>query len=171
MLPRRLVPWQIVACAGLSCALLGSGGGCAAYRAAQQPGKKNLNVLTVGTPRTHVIAELGAPVFSEERDGHEIDVFTFKQGYSKPTKAGRAMAHAAADVVTWGLWEVVGTPVEMLADGTDVKLEISYDQQHAVENVDIISGREVIQPRPKFWQRPFRKSTTAQVDDSSERSG
>ena len=63
--------------------------GCAAVKATQQPGKKDLAVLSNGMARTHVIAELGAPVWSDERDGDIVDVFAFKQGYSKGVKAGR----------------------------------------------------------------------------------
>ena len=39
--------------------LLGSTSGCAAFKATQQPNKKDLTVLSPGTPRSHVIAELG----------------------------------------------------------------------------------------------------------------
>jgi hypothetical protein len=131
--------------------------GCAAYQATQQPGKKNLAVLAPGTPRSHVIAELGAPIWSEERDGQRVDLFTFKQGYTKPVKAGRALVHGAADVVTGGLWEVVGIPAESLADGKDVKVEIVYDDRRAVKTMEVIAGQDVITPRRWFSRK--RKTT------------
>jgi hypothetical protein len=116
-------------------------------KATEQPDKKNLNVLSPGVPRNYVIAELGAPNFSEERDGTTTDIFAFRQGYSKQVKAGRAFGHAAADVLTWGLWEIVGTPVEALADGTPVKVEVTYDPQRRVEYVDVIEGPPELQSR------------------------
>lgn len=133
--------------------LLIGASGCAALKATQQPGKKNLGVLSPGTPRTHVIAELGAPLWSEERDGATVDVFSFKQGYTKVVKAGRALVHGAADVATGGLWEVVGIPAESLADGSDVKVAITYDERRGVRSVDVIEGQDVITPRRLFGRK------------------
>lgn len=115
--------------------------GCSVYKASNQPGKKNLSVLGTGTPRSYVIAELGAPVWSGEKDGGKADVFTFTQGYSTGAKVGRAAFHAAADVVTIGLWEVVATPIETIADGTDMKVEITYDAEERVKVVSYLQGR------------------------------
>ena len=129
--------------------------GCAAVKATQQPGKKDLSILSAGTPRTHVIAELGTPLWSDARDGDTVDVFAFKQGYTKGVKAGRALVHGAADVATFGLWEVVGIPAEMIADGTDVRVEVHYDPRQVVRTVEVIKGDSAFQ-KPKFatwWQR------------------
>ncbi len=115
--------------------------GCSAVMAAKQPDKKDLSILKAGTPRSHVIAELGAPGWSGEKDGRRVDVFAFKQGYSKGTKAGRAFFHAAADFFTLGLWEVVGTPIESVASGTDVKVEVVYDENDRVKVVQVL-GQE-----------------------------
>jgi hypothetical protein len=128
--------------------------GCAVVKATQQPGKKNLNVLNQGVPRTHVIAELGAPVWSEERNGITTDVFAFKQGYSKWTKAGRAAVHGVADFFTLGAWEIIGTPAETVADGTDVKVAVSYDPNRFVESVQVIEGQNIIPPRTYISRAP-----------------
>jgi hypothetical protein len=134
--------WAAIALAGL---LLASSG-CAAIKATQQPGKKDLTVLTPGTPRTRLICELGAPLWTEERDGATVDIFCFKQGYTKAVKAGRALVHGAADVATGGLWEVVGIPAESLADGKDVKVEVTYDDRRAVRSVDVIESHLAAPP-------------------------
>jgi hypothetical protein len=131
--------------------------GCAAMKASQQPGKRDLGVLHGGVPRTHVIAELGAPVWSETRDGETVDVFAFKQGYAKSTKAARALVHGAADVATFGLWEVVGIPAETLADGTDVQLEVYYTAAQTVSRVKTIKGDKVVNPPQRFIHRPRTK--------------
>jgi hypothetical protein len=34
------------------------------------------------------------------------------------------------------MWEVVGTPIETVADGTDMKVEITYDGEEKVKNVN-----------------------------------
>ena len=89
------------------------GQGCSVYMAANQPDKKDVSVFNVGTPRTHVIAEAGSPRYTKENaDGTLTDTFVFVQGYSSGSKAGRALFHGAADFLTLGLWEVIGTPVE-----------------------------------------------------------
>ncbi len=147
-------------------ALIFSCSGCAAIKATQQPEKKNLKVLSLGTPRSHVIAELGAPIYSEDRDGTKVDVFAFKQGYTKGVKAGRALVHGAADVVTGGLWEVVGIPAESLADGKDVKVEVTYDERRAVHSIDVIQGQEQITPRRLFSRKAKPDATVATQSDA-----
>jgi hypothetical protein len=147
---------RIANAAWLLSAMAAAVSGCAALKATQQPGKKDLGVLNQGMPRTHVIAELGAPIWSDERDGDIVDVFAFKQGYSKGVKAGRALIHGAADVATFGLWEVVGIPAESLADGTDVRVEVHYDKRQIVRTIEVIKGDKVFE-QPKlvaWWQRP-----------------
>jgi len=139
--------------------------GCAAVKATQQPDKKDLGVLGVGTPRSRVIAELGAPLWSEERDGATVDVFAFKQGYSKAVKASRALVHGAADVATGGLWEVVGIPAESLADGKNVKLEVTYDERRAVRSVEVFQGQDIVTPRRWFKRKSKDDDSTAHVTD------
>src|SRR5882724_9500978 len=126
--------------------LLGGSSGCSVYMAANQPAKKNISVLNPGTPRTLVIAELGAPLNTEKRDGKTVDLFAFTQGYSGGVKASRAAFHLAADVFTAGLWEVVATPGEAVFSGTDVKLEVTYSLAEQVEQVRPFEGADEITP-------------------------
>ncbi len=109
--------------------------GCSVYMAAKQPSKKNLEVMNVGTPRSLVLAEFGQPAAAETRDGKKVDVFSFVQGYSQGAKTGRAVFHGVADVMTIGLWEIVGTPAEAVLHGTKVTYEITYDRNDRVEKV------------------------------------
>ncbi len=111
--------------------------GCSVFMAAKQPGFKDLSILDVGHKRSDVIAELGAPVLTEEKDGKKKDVFVFTQGYSKGNKVSRALFHGAADFFSLGLWEVVGTPVEAVASGRKMKAEVIYDSNDNVEKAEI----------------------------------
>jgi hypothetical protein len=43
-----------------------------------------------------------------------------------------------------GLWEVIGTPVEAIADGTEVKVQVEYDANEKVQNIIALSGGEVL---------------------------
>ncbi len=117
---------------------------CSVVMATQQPSKKDLSVLTNGVDRSRVIAELGTPLTTEEKDGKKTDVFNIRQGYSTGAKAGRAIFHGVADVFTCGLWEVVGTPIEAVANGTDVKVAVCYDLNNKVEKVTTFSGKEKV---------------------------
>ncbi len=116
--------------------------GCAVVMAVKQPPKKDLSVLSVGSPRNLVLSELGQPITTYTRDEKRVDVFSFKQGYNKVAKTGRAFFHGAADVVTFGLWEVVGTPTEMVFNGTKMSFEVTYDADDRVENVVNVSKQE-----------------------------
>lgn len=103
--------------------------GCSVFLAAQQPPAKNIELFSVGTPRNELLAEFGPPFISEITEGKTIEIFIFIQGYNKPTKAGRALFHAAADVFTLGLWEIIGTPTELYFDGTEIAFYVRYDEQ------------------------------------------
>ena len=109
--------------------------GCSVYMAAHQPKAKDLSVLNPGTPRSQVIAELGAPAWSGEKDGNKADIFTFTQGYSTGAKTARALLHGTADVFSLGLWEVLSTPGEAIFSGTDMKVEVAYDEKDQVKSV------------------------------------
>ena len=117
---------------------------CSVFMAANQPLKKDVHVLDRGTYRNTVIAELGDPLFSEVKNGKRCDVFSFVQGYTNEVKIGRTIFHGAADVFTFGLWEVAGTQIEAIADGDEVKVEVYYDANEAVERVNVFQGRDVL---------------------------
>lgn len=120
--------------------------GCSVIMAMKQPDKKDLEVLEVGTHRSQVIAELGTPTLTEEdREAHHChDTYFFTQGYSFPARAGRTLFHTAADLFTVGLWELVGTPAELYFDGTEVRIEVLYDNDDRVDSVCVLSGQEVV---------------------------
>lgn len=144
--------------------------GCAAVKASRQPDKKDLGVLHQGVPRTHVIAELGRPEWTRDREGMITDVFSFKQGYSKGVKATRALAHGAADVVTGGLWEVIGIPAETLADGTEVQVVVSYDNLENVHAVQVIKGQKVLEEKHGLFARRSKSKPDTSLVSSRRKS-
>lgn len=115
--------------------------GCAVVMAAKQPGKKDLTVLRAGTERGLVLAELGQPVSSEKENNTTRELYKFVQGYSKVTKAGRALFHGAADVFTVGMWEAVATPTEAVFDGSEMLVQVIYDENNKVSKVDLLKGK------------------------------
>lgn len=156
--------------------------GCAAVKASRQPDKKNLGVLHEGTPRAQVIAELGAPTYTKPRpDGTIEDVFSFKQGYTKGVKMGRAFVHGAADVATGGLWEVIGIPTEIWADGTEVQVLVTYDQDERVRYRRVFKGQEAFNDKrgaiarrskaTKMASAPLSETERADTGDSGSDEG
>lgn len=124
--------------------------GCAVFMAGNQPSKKNLNVLNPGSSRNYVIAEFGAPVLSEYRDGTRVEIYTFQQGYSKWVKVGRAFGHGVADVASIGLWEVFGTPTEAYFNGKETSYEVSYGPDDLVKSYKLIDFDQTF---PKIKQQ------------------
>lgn len=110
--------------------------GCSVYMASQQPDKKNVELFKFGTHRVQIMAEFGLPVASDTRaDGTLCEVYSFNQGYAKGTRVSRVVAHGVADVLTFGLWEVIGTPAETAFNGDKVSYQVCYDQNKKVSEV------------------------------------
>ena len=116
--------------------------GCAAsQKAASQPKAKDLSVLDPGTARDLVILELGAPAESRTENGKKIDLFSFVQGYSARARAARATGHAAGEIVTLGLWGLVGTPIERSFNGTVLGYRVFYDENDNVASSERLSKK------------------------------
>ena len=143
-------------------ALLAANAGCSVGMAYRLPPKRDLSVLAQGTPRTHVIAELGNPVWSGQQSGQQTDVYAFRQGVTKPVKAGRMVGHAAADFFTFGLWEVVGTPAEMLLDGQEIKVEVQYDETQQIAMTRVIEGQSAFDDRR--WRPKSKSASPGEVE-------
>ena len=133
---RKLIIWALLA---LFCI---SSSGCSVVMAVRQPDKKNLKSLVVGTPRDNVLAEFGTPTATETNEnGNKVDIFQFRQGYSSDTKAARALIHGAADFLTLGLWEVVGTPTEAVFSGKNMAVKVIYDADNKVKEIVYLKGK------------------------------
>ncbi len=126
----------------LAACLLFSLSGCSVFMAAQLRDKKNLEVFKPGVPRQVVLAEMGLPSGYENRDGVRSEVYKFKQGYSQPARISRAVLHGTADILTFGLWEAVGTPTEMIFSGTDTMVLVTYNSSDRVQTVEYFKGGE-----------------------------
>lgn len=115
--------------------------GCSTVMAAKQPPKKDLKLLNPGTPRMLLVAEYGAPILTETKDGKKVDIYSFTQGYSKTAKVGRAFLHGVGDLLTLGAWEVVGTPTEAIFSGQDMVVEVTYDAGDKVEKAVMLKKK------------------------------
>lgn len=129
--------------------------GCSVYMAAKQPTLKDMSVFGIGTKRDIILAELGNPVASGKDNDAKYDIFSFIQGYTAGSKAGRAFLHGTFDVLTLGLWEVLGTPIESVASGDKVKLKVIYDSNDCVK--EVINLAPVVPPISELPQNENTK--------------
>jgi hypothetical protein len=113
---------------------------CSIIKATEQPEKKDLSVLKPGVSRMAVVSELGLPVKQESKNGGRTELYRFRQGYSEGAKLGRAVFHGTADVFTFGLWEVVGVPIEQYFSGEDTAVLVTYNSSDRVEAVEYFKG-------------------------------
>lgn len=99
---------------------------CSVGMALQGQNEPDLKVVKSGATRTDVELQLGAPLkIDQHQDGTCTAVYEYEVG--REPSAGRAVAHGAMDVMTLGLWEVIGTPVEV-CKGDKLNLIVTYDQ-------------------------------------------
>ena len=129
--------WSMASAALVGLAMI-SAAGCSPVLASKQPSRRDVDLLSPGVPRNLVLAELGQPVATETRDGQRVEVFSFVQGYRKGVKVARTIGHGAADVMTLGLWEVVGTPTETTLNGHRVAYEVTYDANDRFDRVVLL---------------------------------
>jgi len=100
--------------------------GCSVGMAMSGKEGPNLGLVRVGASRGEIELTLGPPIKTiSEKDGARIDVYAYEIG-NEPS-AGRAAGHAVMDLLTLGLWEIVGTPVEAI-QGDKHKLSVTYDE-------------------------------------------
>lgn len=111
--------------------------GCSVGMAMTGKPDPNIGVLSVGQDRGVVLLNLGQPAQTLATETGRTDVFHLQRGNQQ--SVGRATGHAVMDLLTLGLWEVVGTPIEGFA-GDEFTVSIDYDQDDKVKKVSTQPG-------------------------------
>jgi len=114
--------------------------GCSVGMAMAGKDQKDTSVVFPGSPRAVVIAKLGPPETSTKNaNGETVDSWLIIKGNAP--SGGRAAMHAGLDVFTLGLWEVLGTPLEMGAAGEDrTRYIITYDKEDKIKDMQAIKA-------------------------------
>lgn len=113
--------------------------GCSVGMAISGKPEPNLGAFRVGSMRGEVEVQLGSPISSTSLpDGRRIDVYEYELG-NRPS-AGRAVGHAVLDVLTLGLWELVGTPIEAF-QGSKHRIAITYGPDEKVMDIKPVSSQ------------------------------
>ena len=112
--------------------------GCSVGMAMSGKEQKDTSVVFPGAPRDVVVAKLGPPETStKDADGNIVDSWMIVKGNAP--SGGRAAMHAGLDVFSLGLWEVIGTPLEMGAAGEDrTRYVVTYDKDNKVKDMKAI---------------------------------
>lgn len=109
---------------------------CSVVMAARKDG---VSVEKVQASRTRgQILATGPTVVSSDLlpSGQIVEVYQFQK---ERGSAARAFMHGLLDVSTCGLWEVVGTPIEAIADQKEYyTIRITYDQNEIVQVVELM---------------------------------
>lgn len=113
---------------------------CSVFMALSGDKDPNLAVLQVGAPRGIVELELGTPVKQHVApDGTTTCWYEYTIGNAP--SGGRAVAHGVMDVLTLGLWEVVGTPVEAFIPQHH-EITVVYDRKQMLLSVNDVPVRK-----------------------------
>lgn len=109
--------------------------GCSVGMALHGEQQKDLSSLKVGADRSQVETTLLVPASEVSLpDGRTQCTYFFEVG-NEPS-AGRAAMHGVMDVLTLGVWELVGTPIEA-TQGDDMQVVVIYDAAGKVETFHV----------------------------------
>jgi len=129
---------RLIAIAGVSLVL----GACSVGMAISGKEDPDLRAVKKGATRSGVESQLGKPVRTVAlADGAKADVYAYAIG-NQPSVA-RAVGHATLDLVTLGIWELAGTPMER-AHEEKYHLAVYYDASDSVIAVKPVRDPEMI---------------------------
>jgi len=123
--------------------------GCSVGMAMKGKRDPDLRVIRAGAHRAEIELQVGYPVSSQKIGENTLDIYHYEVG-NEPS-AGRAMGHAAMDILTLGLWEVAGTPIEAVS-GDKRAIAVTYDSNDIAVRV----GNAPVQGQKK----PEKNETT-----------
>lgn len=115
--------------------------GCSVSMAANRSTYKgDPTMIQVGADRAVIESSFGSPNMTASLDKGEtkaiykIDPNAHREGSRNAAVAG----HVVADVLTLGLWEAVGTPLELAAQDKLTTYIIVYGKDDKVKSVEVV---------------------------------
>ena len=128
----------------LGLAMLGLAG-CSVGMAASGHKYMDTSIVFPGSNRAVIISKLGAPETSRKlENGKRQDSYLIKEG--NESSSGRAWAHAGLDLMSFGLWELVATPYELVQGEESYRLIITYGKDGVVEDVQKLGAKTASTP-------------------------
>ena len=111
-------------------------GGCSVDMARQGRSEPDLSPVKLGANREQLIATVGEPTVAYQGLQGGTDIFRIPLALAGSPE--RALTWAALDVMTLGLWEIVGSAVER-NQGESLQFAVGYDAHGTV--VQLSSSR------------------------------
>lgn len=113
--------------------LLGLSSGCSVGMALSGDPAPDLEACHVGASEDDIETALGPPVTVETLpDGGRRCVYHYALGAAPSPE--RAILHGSLDVLTFGLWELVGTPYEAV-QGEAYQMTVTYDARGTAREI------------------------------------
>ena len=150
-----------------------SSSGCSVFMAAAGKREPNLGMITIGAHRAEVELQLGSPRATVAHEGGEYRTDTYEYELGNEPSAGRAVVHGVMDLLTLGLWEVVGTPIEAFK-GEKRDMVITYDLDDLVVGINrpptaVAQGQPVAhKTKPNTAATPERREHIDELLDEME---
>lgn len=107
----------------LACSMLMSG--CSVGMAISGDENPSIGAVREGVSQSEIEYHLGKPIQTATL-GNGLHTATYEYEIGNEPSAGRAIGHGVMDVLTLGLWEVVGTPIEGFQGRTE-QVTVTYD--------------------------------------------
>ena len=114
--------------------------GCSAIMAGKKQTRKDLSVLRVGEDRDDIVAVLGAPYNTQRfEDGQVKDTYKIVEGApTKEWKTVEVVGNGVLSVGTLGLWEILGTPLQIASQQEATLFILYYGPDNKLKAYDAI---------------------------------
>ena len=115
--------------------------GCSAFMAGQRSVYRgDPKIIQVGVERTTIETTLGPPDLVVLLDaGRAKAVYKIDpDAHTRGARNAAVVGHVIADVLTLGLWEIVGTPLELSAQDKLVTYLIYYGADGKIKKVETV---------------------------------
>jgi hypothetical protein len=114
--------------------------GCSAFMAGKKQTKKDLSVLRIGGNRDDIVAVLGAPYQTQRfEDGRVKDTYKIVENApSEGMKTVEVLGNGVLSIGTLGLWEIVGTPIQIATQQEATLFILYYSKDNKLTAYDAI---------------------------------
>jgi hypothetical protein len=100
----------------------------------------NVSSLKIGAARQEMLFNMGEPIKTKADSNKQTDYFKTSRG-NQPS-VGRAAFHIVMDLLTFGIWEVIGVPMEAMGSSSTT-IQVDYEDEK-VTNFKTVSQEEVL---------------------------
>lgn len=114
--------------------------GCSVAMSSQRSTSKgDVGLLRVGAERTTIEATFGPPatLVPLENGRTKATYLLDSNAHTEVARTAAVAGHLAMDLLTLGLWEVVGTPLEIAARDNLSSYILIYGPDHKVQSVEV----------------------------------